>query len=280
MMKSQRLFEKIRETGFVVDDMGDVKVDPVNVARPADGSMCLVRAKAIGDACKNVAEIVAENTMKGNFQLTLGGDHSIAIGSIAGKLMAQPELGVIWVDAHADINTVKTSDSQNIHGMAVAFLLGLADTNVPGFEWLGDVPNLLKERLVYIGLRDVDAGESVLIKKHGIKAYTMHEIDRYGIGQVMDMAIDHVTNRVDRPLHISYDIDSVDPEFAQATGTKVYGGLTYREAFYVAESVANTGLLTSLDMVEVNPYLATDEELFTVNLANNIVTAALGKKIM
>jgi arginase len=156
---------------------------------------------------------------------------------------------------------------------------------VPGFAWLDSVPKLQPEQIVYIGLRDVDAAERDLIRSLGILAFTMHEIDRYGIGKVMEMALGHLLNETtghgNRPLHLSYDIDAVDPALAPATGTTVRGGLTYREAHYVAEAVAYTGKLASAEIVELNPSLshaAGAEE--TVELGLQLITSFMGKSII
>jgi len=153
---------------------------------------------------------------------------------------------------------------------------------VPGFEWLQDAPRLQPDSLVYVGLRDVDTEERKLIQSLGIAAYTMHEIDRYGIGQVMDMALHHLcAENPNRPLHLSYDIDAVDPVLAPATGTTVRGGLTYREAHYVAEAVAFSGNLASAEIVELNPNLSHDEGAEdTTELGLQIITSFMGKSII
>ncbi len=166
--------------------------------------------------------------------------------------------------------------------MSVGFLMGLHNTlSISGFDWLAPVPRLSPHRIVYVGLRDLDVGEKQLIKQLGVKAFTMYEVDRYGVGKVMEMALDHACSRVDRPLHFSLDIDSVDPADAPSTGTVVRGGLSYREAFYMVESVAETGLLCAIDMVEVNPALGTSEGTkMTVDMAVGLCGAALGDRIL
>jgi len=239
-------------------------------------------SESVGLACKLLYEETKRNAALGRFCLTLGGDHSIAIGSVAGLLACRPSMGIIWVDAHADLNTPKTSVSGNIHGMSVGFLMGLHNTlSVRGFEWLAPIQRLLAQRVAYIGLRDLDAAEKTLIRELGIKAYTMQDVDRYGIGKVMEMTLDHICMRVDRPLHYSLDIDSVDPAHAPSTGTVVRGGLSYREAFYMIEAVAETGLLASMDMVEVNPALSNSEGTkMTVDMAVGLIGAALGDRIL
>jgi arginase len=272
----------------------------------------------VGQGNLAICNAVKNASRENDFVLTLGGDHSIALGSISGILarsqinkknipidiegiqknkssIIQPQhtgpadLAVLWIDAHADINDPITSPSGNIHGMPLSFLLRLFDpTRVEGFEWLTQIPMLNKERLCYIGLRDLDQGEKEFIKKLGIKAFTMQDIDRHGIGKVMELAIEHIQRKlpgmsyaVPIPLHLSFDIDSIDPSVAPSTGTRVKGGLSYREAHYVCEAAAETGLLQSMDMVEVNPNLGNkDEANTTINLAIELVQSALGKSII
>lgn len=182
---------------------------------------------------------------------------------------------MIWVDAHADINTVETTDSGNIHGMPVSFLLGLG-SKVSEFEWIK--PTLTPERIVYIGLRDVDAGEKQILRENGIKAFSMHDVDKHGIGKVVEMALDLVNPDRTRPIHLSFDVDALDPTVAPSTGTPVRGGLTFREGHYICEAVHETGLLVALDLVEVNPSLADAASVLqTVTVGCSLVRSALGK---
>ena len=238
----------------------------------------------VGQGTQILADLVEEKLLQGRFPLILGGDHSIGIGSLAGVLRARPNTGVIWVDAHADLNTPSISESGNMHGMPVGLLMeGVSPKEtIPGFEWLKDGPRLNPDSIVYVGLRDVDPEERELIQSLGIAAYTMHEIDRYGIGQVMEMALGHLLAKdPNRPLHLSYDIDAVDPILAPATGTTVRGGLNYREAHYVAEAVAVSGNLASADIVELNPTLSGEEGAAeTVELGLQIITSFMGKSII
>jgi arginase len=181
-------------------------------------------------------------------------------------------------DAHTDINSPSTSVSGNVHGMSVAFLMKLSDClDSPGFQWMHDVPILKPENIVYVGLRDVDAAEREIMRAHNIKAFTMQDVDRHGIGNVMNMAIEHLHGK---PLHLSVDIDAVDPILAAATGTKVRGGLTFREAHYLCESVAETQMLGSMDIVEVNPTLCNAPEDTTLEMALGMVESALGVRIL
>lgn len=185
---------------------------------------------------------------------------------------------VIWVDAHADINTAETTSSGNIHGMPVSFLLGLGE-KIPEYAWVK--PLLRPERLVYIGLRDLDAGEKRILRENNIKAFSMHEVDKYGIGRVMDMALDHVNPNRDLPIHLSFDVDALDPSVAPSTGTPVRGGLTFREGHYICEVIHETGLLVALDLMEVNPSLADPESVRqTVAVGCSLVCTALGETLL
>ena len=170
---------------------------------------------AVSAATRALADQVYDHARQGRFVLTLGGDHSIAIGTIGGTAKAMRErlgreMAVIWVDAHADINTPESSDSGNIHGMPVAFLTGLAtEAREDVFGWLREENRIKTSKLVYIGLRDIDAGEKRILREEGIKAFSMHDIDRYGIGKIMDMALGWIGR--DTPIHLSFDVDALDP---------------------------------------------------------------------
>lgn len=262
-LRSANLENRLAGIGWNVADKGDVVLK--------DG-------QNIGNHAQQLAREVHHNASEGSFVLTLGGDHSISIGSGAGALLARPDLGVLWVDAHADINTPKSSNSGNVHGMSVAFLMRLGEVYIPGFEWLRDIPPLLPQNIVYVGCRELDLPERQFLRGNNIKVMTMYEIDKYGIGKVMEMALDHLG---DKAIHLSYDIDAIDPLYAPSTGTPVRGGLTWREGHFVAEEAAASGQLVSMDLVEVNPQLAKDinkEE--TVSLAVGLIASALGATIL
>jgi arginase len=242
--------------------------------------------RAVSAVTENLAGQVYEQARQGRMVLTLGGDHSIAIGTIAGTAKAireryggRKEIAVIWVDAHADINTPETSDSGNIHGMPVAFATGLAkseDRDILG--WIEDDQLLSTSKLVYIGLRDVDRGEKKILRDYGIKAFSMHDIDKHGIGRVMEMALAHVGT--DTPIHLSFDVDALDPMWAPSTGTPVRGGLTLREGDYIAECVHETGQLVAMDLVEVNPSLEVAGASETVRAGVSLVRCALGDTLL
>jgi arginase len=221
----------------------------------------MLRPLTVSAVTQKLSGQVYEHAVAGRLTLTLGGDHSIAVGSISGVAKAirerhsGAELAVIWVDAHADINTPEGSGSGNIHGMPVAFLAGLASPpkeNPSVFGWLNDTHKINPKKLVYIGLRDVDAPEKRTLREHGIKAFSMHDVDRYGIGKVMDMAMEYIG---DSPVHLSFDVDALDPMWAPSTGTPVRGGLTLREGDFICECVHESGQLVAMDLVSTLPPL-------------------------
>lgn len=243
--------------------------------------------KAVSSVTERLCDQVYEHAKEGRMVLTLGGDHSIAIGTIAGTAKAVRErlgreIAVIWVDAHSDINTPETSGSGNIHGMPVSFVTGLAKEEKPEyFGWLKSEHMLNVKKLVYIGLRDVDIGEKKILRENGIKAFSMFDIDRHGIGRVVEMALAHIG--ADTPIHLSFDVDALDPMWAPSTGTPVRGGLTLREGDYICESVHLTGSLVAMDLVEVNPSLAPEIELGaheTVRAGCSLVRCALGESLL
>mmetsp|Transcript_11793 Transcript_11793/g.28250 ORF Transcript_11793/g.28250 Transcript_11793/m.28250 type:complete len:417 (+) Transcript_11793:94-1344(+) len=298
MLRERGLLTNLTKLGWRVEDLNDLDFD--NMTNPAGssggagssvyGSPMVDPPNArnctmVGNAGRILADLVETKAREGRFPLMVGGDHSIGIGSLAGILRARPETGIIWVDAHADLNTPETSGSGNMHGMPLGLLLdqpigegGVDFSKLPGFDFLIDGPRFSPDQLVYIGLRDVDKPERDWIRKHDIKTFTMYDIDHLGIGKVMDEALDHLK---DRPLHLSYDIDAVDPVLAPATGTKVRGGLTYREAHFIAECVAQSGNLGSADIVEVNPTLSCDDGADeTVELGLQLITSFMGKTII
>lgn len=241
----------------------------------------------VGAGTEVLANLVESKLTLGTFPLILGGDHSIGIGSLAGILRARPETGVIWVDAHADLNIPSVSSSGNMHGMPLGLMTKelMPDRSVvPGLEWMeeGISPFLAPDSLVYVGLRDIDKPERHFIRQLGIKTFTMYDIDHFGIGRVMDLALEHLLkDNPDRPLHLSYDIDVVDPLHAPATGTTVRGGLTWREAHFVAEYVVKSGALASAEIVEVNASLADGKGASeTVELSHQLLNAMLGEVIL
>ncbi|CEM39982.1 unnamed protein product [Vitrella brassicaformis CCMP3155] len=248
-------------------------------------------SREVGRACKKIHDATQHAAAEKKFVLTIGGDHSIAAGSIAGLLTERPDLAIIWVDAHGDCNTPETTPSGNYHGMPAAHLLGWFKKLVPGFEWMQKVPTLPENRIAFVGLRDLDPAEKDMMMHSGVHCFTMQDVDRYGISKVMDMALSKIDPEGRRPLHLSLDVDACDPAVAPGTGTKARGGLTYREVHYICEAMAETSRLTSMDLVEINPLIDTPSEDLhgddpdikgtqTVRLGVELIASALGKTIM
>ena len=226
---------------------------------------------------KDVMKQVSETCSKGILALTIGGDHSLAMGTISGSLSVYPNIGVLWVDAHADINTPETTTTGNLHGMPLSFLMGLA-SNDKFNEWLPST-KLHPSRLVYIGLRDVDPGEKELLKQFNIRAYSMHEVDKYGIGKIMDLALDYLGR--DSPIHLSFDVDALDPSVCPSTGTPVRGGLTFREGHYINEVLAESGCLVAVDIMEVNPIIGDAvASATTIGVGLSLTRCALGETLL
>jgi arginase len=223
----------------------------------------------------SLAGQVSAAVASGSFPLVLGGDHSIAIGTIAGLAEHYANMGVIWFDAHSDMNTEHTSPSGNIHGMSLGISLGR------GFDPLtklrGICPKIKPEHVAIVGARSLDPDEKQFIRSLGIACYTMHDIDRMGIARVMDEVIRRMQRETDG-VHISFDIDSVDPREAPGTGTPVKGGLSYREAHLAMELLYQAGIATSAELVEVNPSL--DQGLKTATLAVELIGSLLGDQIL
>ncbi|KAK3768538.1 hypothetical protein RRG08_015143 [Elysia crispata] len=229
---------------------------------------------------ESLSEEVSRHLKKGERLLVLGGDHSLGIGSIHGQAQAQPDVVVVWVDAHADLNTPLTSSSGNMHGMPLSFLIHeLAEflPPTPALEWCK--PCLSARDVVYIGLRDVDPAERLFIEQCGITAFSMQEVDKFGIREVVERALAAVDPSGNRPIHLSFDVDAMDPVHAAATGTPVPGGLSLRESFYLAEEIAATGRLAVLDIAEVNPLLGTpSEQKITVSNAIDVTAKFYGSQ--
>jgi len=283
LLRERGLGIMLTQLGWRVEDTADLDFHHnINSPDPPKqvGGPNVRNCAYVGNASNILAEVVETKINQGFFPLILGGDHSISIGTLTGILRSHPNTGVIWVDAHADLNTPESLGSGNFHGMPLGLLMDHPDgaydfSKLPGFEFLVDGPRISPEQLVYIGLRDIDPTERVWIKQLGIKTFTMTDVDHLGIGEVMSQALDHLKGR---PLHLSYDIDSVDPVLAPATGTKVRGGLTYREANFIAEYVSQSGNLASAELVEINPNLSSEDDANkTVELGLDVIKSFMGK---
>ncbi|XP_066550072.1 arginase-2, mitochondrial isoform X2 [Amia ocellicauda] len=277
VIRDAALIDRLSSMDYPIHDFGDLSFTHLAKDEPF---MHVPFPRTVGLANKVLAGAVSSAVGAGHTCITLGGDHSLAIGSVQGHYQHCPDLCLIWVDAHADINTPLTSPSGNLHGQSVSFLLKQLQDKmpaVPGFSWVK--PFLSSSDLVYIGLRDVDPGEHYILKNCGIQYFTMRDIDKMGIQRVMEVTFDHLLSRKQKPIHLSFDIDAFDPALAPATGTPVNGGLTYREGIYIAEEIHNTGLLSAMDLVEVNPTLGASREAVeaTASLAVDVIATSLGQ---
>ncbi|KAM9294196.1 arginase-2, mitochondrial [Gastrophryne carolinensis] len=278
VIRSAGLIERLSSIGCDVYDVGDLHFAQVPNDKLYNNTVKYPRT--VGLACQVLADEVSRVVETGHTCVTLGGDHSLALGTISGHAQQCSNLCVIWVDAHADINTPLTTSSGNLHGQPVSFLLRELQDKVPlipGFSWIK--PCISTSDIVYIGLRDLDPAEQFILKKYNITYYSMRQIDRIGIQKVMERTFEQLLGRRQRAIHLSFDIDAFDPSLAPATGTPVIGGLTYREGIYITEEIHNTGMLSALDLVEVNPALgASSEEVkATTNLAVDVIASCLGQ---
>lgn len=271
------LADRLTDLGHTVHDAGDLEIRTFETGKVGRTDARFL--KEITQANRQLAEQVYKAVRRGRFPLVLGGDHSIAVGTVSGIASYAHEkkrkVGLVWVDAHSDINTPRTSPSGNVHGMPLAALLGLGPTV------LGQIGGKFKkvdpENVALVGIRSVDEGERTHLKRLGVNVYTMADIDRHGIHTVMEKAIANVTRETDY-VHVSFDLDSVDPTLAPGVGTPVKGGLDYREAHLVMESLSSAGVMTSLEIVEVNPIL--DDRNQSAKFAVELVESAFGKKIL
>lgn len=267
------VIETLENLQYSINDLGDVPISrPDSKYEKQEGD--LRNLQQVAEANQKLAEMVDEEINADRFPLVLGGDHSIAIGSLAGIAKHYENLGVIWYDAHGDLNSGETSPSGNIHGMPLAVSMGIGNeklTNMLGYQ-----PKIKPENIVIIGARSLDPGEKELIKEKGIKVYSMHEVDREGMTKVMSEAIDYLKERTDG-VHLSLDLDGLDPEEAPGVGTPVIGGLSYRESHLAMEMLQESNLLTSAEFVEVNPIL--DDKNKTATVAVGLIGSLFGEKL-
>ena len=269
--------QRVRELGYDVEDAGDVPVEIQETHAPGDPRLKYL--KEIKHTCELVRERVAEALGRNSVPVVLGGDHSLAMGTIAGVARHLRErkhkLGVVWFDAHADCNTAETSPSGNIHGMPLAVALGLGAPELVNLS--GHCPMVDGSRAAVIGLRDVDPPERTNVKASGIGAFTMREIDERGMRAVMEEAIKRASTGT-AGIHVSFDLDAMDPEHAPGVGTPSPGGLSYREAHLAMEMLADTSKVVSAEFVEANPIL--DHGNGTAKLGVELLASLLGKKIL
>ena len=266
------LEERLENLGYKVSDLGDIHLAN---GKSMVGDEQVETVDLVADINHKLAVKVNEIMEKGDFPLILGGDHSIAMGSLAGIAKYYENLGVIWYDAHGDLNTFETSPSGNAHGMPLAASLGLGHskfTNILDYS-----PKVKPENIVLIGARALDEGEKKLVKDLHIKVYSMHEIDRLGMTRVMEETIDYLKDRCDG-VHLSLDLDGLDPSDAPGVGTPVYGGISYRESHLAMEMLAEADIITSAEFVEVNPIL--DEKNRTASVAVALAGSLFGETLV
>ncbi len=262
-MRYARLHERLHALGVrELNDLGNLVV-PIREEVPQENDSAKYY-DVIENVCKTLASEVERIVKEGGFPIVLGGDHSIAMGTLEGLTHARGRApGVVWIDAHSDINDPKSSPSGNVHGMPLWFALqnGYADPM----------------RTVQIGLRDIDLHEKENLRRSGVRAFTMSDVDRLGMTRVMEETI-RIAGASDGAIHASFDLDAIDPSEAPGTGTPVKGGLSYREAHLAMEMLAESGKLGSIEMVEVNPILDTRNQ--TAALAVGLICSGLGKSIL
>jgi arginase len=277
-MRVAGLEARLEALGHQVTDGGNILVEIAETQ--AYGHMSARYLKQIAETCTRTAEAVVETLEQGMTPLVLGGDHSLAAGSVSGVSefyrRRDQKIGVVWIDAHSDINTPETSPSGNVHGMPLAALLGLGPeplSNIFGFS-----PKIAPENTVLLGVRDIDSAERDNIRRAGLaEVYTMRDIDERGMRAVMEDALRAAGNGT-AGYHVSLDMDWIDPEDAPGVGTPVRGGATYREAHLAMEIIADHGRMLSFELVEVNPVI--DEHNRTADLAVELACSAFGKKIL
>jgi arginase len=271
------LNERIRGLGYEVEDLGNIAVEQAE-ASPVGDPHAKYLAQ-IAEACERLAGTVSAALERERMPLVLGGDHSVAVGTISGvaRHVRKRDLnvGLIWLDAHADMNTPETSPSGNIHGMPLACIVGMGPA--PLVNLLGFHPKAPPRNTVIVGLRDVDQLEKPHVRQSGVRAFTMRDIDERGLRAVMDDAIALASDGT-AGFHLSLDMDFVDPQHAPGVGTPVRGGATYREAHLAMEMICDSGRMLSMEVVEVNPVI--DEFNRTADLAVELVMSGLGKRIL
>ena len=271
------LKEKLENLGYKIIDSGDIFIQIMEKQKISNPKLKYLNE--ILKTSRRLAAKVERVLERGHFPLCLGGDHSMAIGSIAGIASYckkhRQKLGVIWVDAHSDMNTDETSPSGNIHGMPLAASLGIGHEKLVNFY--GFAPKLKPENCALIGIRSVDELERVNIKKLNLPVYTMTDIDKLGIHRIIVKVLKQFREKVDH-IHVSFDLDSVDPAIAPGVGTPIPGGLSYREAHLLMESIAECGCMSSLEITEVNPIL--DDKNKSALFATDLIASSMGQRIL
>ncbi|MDX9992163.1 MAG: arginase [Anaerolineales bacterium] len=265
------LQQELEKHGHEVQDKGNVEVPIAETCNVREPNLRYV--DCIVPMARRTAGAVATSIQAGRFPVVLGGDHSIALGSIRGAAR-QRKIGVLWIDAHADFNTAETTPTGNIHGMPLAALCGYGDARLVQL-WEESIPAIDPQRVATIGVRDLDKGEKLLLRRAGVRIVGMEQIDRMGMFNAVSQAIAQISQDVDG-IYLSFDLDSLEPQHAPGVGTPVAGGLTYREAHLACELAFETGKLIGLDMVESNPILDAGNQ--TAQLAVELILSALGRR--
>ena len=268
---------RIKQLGHQVEDIGNI-----SVKQPEEMPYGEKRAKyieEIADACKDLGAAVQKSLEDGYMPLVLGGDHSIAVGSVSGVgahfRQEKKSVGCVWLDAHSDMHTPETSPSGNVHGMPLSALMGYGTEEL--YDLFGYKPKIEPQNVALVGVRDLDSHEKKFIKKLGVKTFTMREIDERGMREVMSDALKYAMDDTDG-IVVSLDMDFVDPSDAPGVGTPVRGGVTYREAHLAMEMIADSEAMVSMEIVEINPVI--DEHNRTALLGVELVLSGLGKKIL
>ena len=268
---------RLESLGYKVFDEGDIPIRNIEVTEEQDSKLKYL--PEVAEMSHVLAARVKSILDADEFPLILGGDHSMSVGSLAGIGAHCAEhgktLGVIWIDAHADMNTAETTPSGNIHGMPLAVAMGYGHPSLTSIG--GNFPKLDPRNLAIIGLRSIDAGERTLIKELGVAAYTMFDIDRLGMYEIASRILEDMSRSVDH-LHISFDVDGVDPSIAPGVGTPVPGGLSFRETHLFMEMISQIEAYSSLEVAEVNPIL--DVQNSTAVFAADVVASSMGKRIL
>jgi arginase len=272
------LGKRLSALGYDVSDMGNIPVAQAEAVEDAGSSHARFLPQ-IAAACERLGEMVAQALANGQTPLVLGGDHSVAVGTVGGVSRffrdSQRKIGLLWMDAHADMNTPESSPSGNVHGMPLACCAGVGPDALRYMFGRGSMVDPANVALV--GIRDVDAREQPIVRSTGIRPFTMRDIDERGMRAVMDEAI-AIASEGTAGFHLSLDMDFVDPEYAPGVGTPVRGGATYREAHLAMEVICDSGRMVSMEVVEVNPVI--DEVNRTADLAVELILSAMGKKIL
>ena len=276
-LRVANLNRRVESLGYVVEDLGNVPVDQAEAS--PEGHPHAKYLPQIASTCTRIASVVTESLVRGTVPLVLGGDHSVAVGTVSDVSHyfreQQKNIGLIWLDAHADMNTPETSPSGNVHGMPLACIAGMGPVELT--DLYGYQPKVTPRNIVIVGLRDVDKTEKPHVRESGVRAYTMRDIDERGLRSVMEEAIRAATDGTDG-FHLSLDMDFVDPKDAPGVGTPVRGGATYREAHLAMEMICDSRHMVSMEVVEVNPVI--DEVNRTADLAVELVMSGLGKRIL